>query len=136
MTTSKGKFLLDTQIFLWYLMGELPQDVSKIIEKSRNIIYLSTANVWEIILKRQKGKLKIPGNIKEVIKQSNFGFLSVDLEHVLGLEELEKYHQDPFDRILISQAKKENLILITSDKKIWRYKVKILRVSKGNNKKR
>ena len=62
------------------------------------------------------------------MKNFEFEALSIDLNHILELEKLPDYHKDPFDRILISQAKAENLTLISSDRKIWKYKIKTLKV--------
>jgi len=60
------------------------------------------------------------------LKNFEFETLEINLKHVLGLEKLPDYHKDPFDRMLIAQAKVEDCTLITNDPKIQKYKVKIV----------
>ena len=117
------RYLLDTHVFIWAMeeSHKLRQNIKDTISNPNNIVFVSVATIWEIIIKKRKG-LKIPKDILGGIKKSNFVLLPVDISHVLEVEKLPDYHKDPFDRILISQAKVENLILITSDEKIWKYK--------------
>lgn len=118
-------FLLDTHIFIWWMEKnkKLSKDVKSIIENPENQIFLSTVSVWEMIIKKSAGKLKLPHNWKTTLKNSRFDILEVSLEHVYLLESLPLLHKDPFDRMLIAQAQAENCILITDDSKIKKYKV-------------
>ena len=118
------KYLLDTSIFLWFLDADkrLSSEFREIIENDDNIKFISVASVWEIVIKVSLGKL--PGlkvSAKEILKQLNFQTLDIELSHVLEVTNLPKIHKDPFDRIIISQAKVEGLILLTSDKKVMKY---------------
>lgn len=79
-----------------------------------------------MVLKKGKGRLKIPKNIEKDVSTAGFAIIAIDTSHVLGIQELPRYHKDPFDRILIAQAKVENLILLTVDPKIKKYDVKTL----------
>ena len=72
--------------------------------------------------------MRVPKNIVKGAEKAGFLLLPIDLEHILKVENLPLLHKDPFDRILISQAKVEGLTLITSDEKIWKYKLSILKV--------
>ncbi len=125
----KSKFLLDTHIFIWWMEKNkrLSDDLFDLINLSENEIFLSVATVWEIIIKKTKKKLKLSQDIKEAIDRNNFKVLPIEIAHILAIEKMPLIHGDPFDRILISQSKVEDLILITSDEKIWKYDAKILK---------
>lgn len=126
-----NSFLIDTEIFIWGMENSLSlsSKLKSLLRDPKNQIFLSTASVWEIVIRKAKGTLKVPKNIEESIKKAGFKILSIEISHVLEVEKLPSYqdHRDPFDRMLISQAKAENLTLITSDPKIWKYKVSILK---------
>lgn len=122
------KYLLDTNILLWSLNGDkrLKESIQRIIKNPANIIFISVVSAWEISIKRKIGKLHLKRNIMTYFKQSDFEILNINLDHILMLDNLPLYHRDPFDRLLIAQAKTENLILITSDSKFKKYDVKLL----------
>ena len=122
------KYLIDTHIFIWAMEENkrLPLDIKARISDPNNKVFVSVTSIWEIIIKKRKG-LKVPKDILGGIKKSNFVLLSIDINHVLEVENLPFYHGDPFDRILIAQAKVENLTLITSDEKIWKYNLPMVR---------
>ena len=123
-----NRYLLDTQIFLWWMDGakKLNNDLIKIIKNPENQIFLSVASIWEIVIKKTIGKLRMPTNWKDDLGKSGFLILSIELEHVFKIENLKYHHKDPFDRMLIAQAKVENLILITNDPKIRKYNLKTI----------
>ncbi len=122
-------YLIDTQIFLWFLNDDknLSSSIKNILIDPTNQILVSVASIWEILLKKKKGTLKIPKNIEEAISVSGFSLLPIDIHHVLALESLPHIHNDPFDRILIAQAKSIPLTLISSDKKIWKYNLSLVK---------
>ena len=105
----------------------LHKKVQNILSDTNNQIYLSVVSPWEMIIKKKLGKLKLAKDWKMTLKQSGFLILPITLEHSYALETLPLYHKDPFDRMLVAQAKTEKLKLITSDSKIWKYKVSILK---------
>ena len=121
-------YLIDTHIFLWFTLG-LPQPkIDVLLKDPKNLIYLSVVSIWEIIIKKQKKKgFTVPENIEEAIIASEFSVLPINLNHTTKLQELDQIHKDPFDRMLISQARVEDLILVTADRKIWQYRENILR---------
>lgn len=123
-------YLLDTQIFIWWLddSQRLKKSVRKILANPNYITYLSIASLWEMAIKRTKGKLQLSRSLEWIVNNSGFNTLSIELNHILKLEKLPSLHGDPFDRILISQAQTENLTLITSDSKIWQYDVNLIKV--------
>jgi PIN domain nuclease of toxin-antitoxin system len=124
------KYLLDTHIFLWSLINDrrLKDSIKKILIDPENIIYVSVVSAWELGIKLKTNPgFKLKTTIKKAFTISGFEVLPISFEHVLQIQELSLYHKDPFDRMLICQAKVENLTLITSDEKIPRYKIKSLK---------
>jgi PIN domain nuclease of toxin-antitoxin system len=126
------RYLLDTCTWIFLLTGDikLKKQQQQIIIDPQNTIYISVVSVWEMTIKIEKGKLKLPKPLQELIFEAcvkdNFKILNLDVFSVLNTKNLPDYHQDPFDRILISQAIDNDLIIITSDSKFFQYEVKIL----------
>lgn len=118
-------YLLDTHTFIWWIEDNLnlSYQSKQIISNPNNLIFISAVNTWEITIKKSLGKLNVPGNLEEIILQCGFDILPITIKHTLSIEHLDKYHDDPFDRLLISQAIIENLTIITRDEKIIKYKV-------------
>ncbi len=118
-------FLIDTHVLLWWLADDLALSVKarNLISDGNHLIFVSSASVWEIIVKKSIGKLKAPDDIEKVLKENSFKELSITLQHVLMIENLPYHHRDLFDRMLIAQAKCDKLTLITADKKLALYDV-------------
>lgn len=123
-------FLLDTHVFLWWLAdnSKLSSKARTIIENENNLIFVSIASIWEIIIKKSLGKLKTPDNLEKIIPENDFKELFITLKHVLALQQLPNYHHDPFDRMLLAQAKSESLTIITADEKLTTYDVHYIKV--------
>lgn len=123
------RFLLDTHVFIWAMEGskKLSADIMIKISDPKNEIFISVATIWEIVLKRQAKKMKLAFNPVASIEKTGLKVIPIQIPHVLGIGELPLYHKDPFDRILIAQAIVENLTLVTSDEKIWKYKTSLIR---------
>ena len=126
---NKG-YLLDTSVLIWAMEKNprLKPELISLLENPEVLVFVSVASIWEIVVKREKTPLKVPKNIVKSIKNVNFQILPIESDHVMEIERLSSYHNDPFDRMLISQARAEKLTLISSDKKIGKYKVKLLKV--------
>ncbi len=124
--------LLDTSIFLWYITNDkrLSESIGKIIKDKRNNVYLSVISVWECIIKEQIGKLNFPKPAATYLtyQREQHKILSLPLEEsdLNNLNTLPLIHKDPFDRILICQAKNKNFLLVTSDNIIKQYPIKTL----------
>tara|TARA_R110002072_G_C7977582_1_gene535725 strand:+ start:3034 stop:3432 length:399 start_codon:yes stop_codon:yes gene_type:complete len=122
-------YLLDTHALLWWLSD--PKELSKparlAITEGGNQVYLSSAAVWEMAIKKRLGRLDFPTNLDEVLQKDHIEILSIGIEHALGVADLPMHHQDPFDRMMVSQAKHENLVLVTRDKIIPKYDVQVLK---------
>ncbi len=125
------RYLLDTNVLLWWLDGDkrLKSSIRQIINSQANQIYISVVSGLEISIKHRLGKLPLKTTVKKIFEISDFNILNVSLEHVVEFDKLslQKDHKDPFDRILISQTKVENLTLVTTDPKILRYKLSLLK---------
>ena len=115
--------LLDTHVFLWW--AENPSRLSKKVHTLINThpeVYLSVVVAWEIEIKQAKGKLiGDPFNWPSVLSERLLISLPVTFDHVIKLRKLPLIHNDPFDRLLIAQAKHEGLTLLTTDKAILKY---------------
>ncbi len=98
----------------------------KIID-GNNIVFVSSATVWEIAIKKSIGKLDVPDNLIEEIELHRFTPLPMSYAHAQLVANLPYIHKDPFDRILIAQALLERLTLITRDELIMEYEVKTIR---------
>jgi len=121
--------LLDTHVFLWAVDNHpnLSPVAREAIVNGRNIVYVSAATAWEISIKRAIGKLKIPeSDYLEELRLHRFMPLSITTEHALAVENLPSHHKDPFDRMLIAQAREENLALVTRDPRLKAYDVRII----------
>jgi PIN domain nuclease of toxin-antitoxin system len=124
-------YLLDTQILLWAVTEDprLSRSVRKVIQNPDNVINVSVASIWEIVIKVAIKKLKYPKLIdsKDILKKSGFKILPITIEHALEVRNLPLYHGDPFDRIIIAQSRVEKCTLITTDRQIRRYALSILK---------
>ena len=120
--------LLDTHVLLWWLDDNpgLSRQARTVIADGNNLVFVSAAVIWEIQIKHALGKLKIPKNFRNVLDQQGFEFLDITVEHAYAVGKLPLYHRDPFDRILVAQAKLENMILVSRDKRIKKYKIPLI----------
>ena len=110
------RYLLDTHLVYWWMTGDarLGKAARSIIAKSEIIV--STASVWEMVLKNAKGKLPLPqGSIAEQLEAQGFVILPILPRHIEAARSLTCAHTDPFDRLLIAQAYDERLTLLTRD---------------------
>lgn len=116
--------LLDTHVLLWWLTDnpQLSREARAYIADSGHPVYVSSASVWEISIKKSIGKLKMKAVISELMESNNFTPLPISIRHAEAVEKLEYHHYDPFDRMLIAQAMEENLLLITHDSNMLKYK--------------
>ena len=126
------RYLLDTctWIFLLTDSSKLSDRQKEAILSPDNTIYLSVISAWEMTIKISKGKLKLPKLLDNLIFEScikdGYKILDLDIFSVLNAKNLPSHHQDPFDRMLISQAIDNDLTIITSDSKFSLYEVKLI----------
>ena len=123
------KLLLDSHAFLWWLADDpkLAKEAREALTAPSSIIHVSAATVWELAIKARRGKLDLGGaNLVEEIEESDFVELPMTAQHALIAGSLPPHHEDPFDRMLIAQAKVEDLTIITRDSVFRDYGVAIL----------
>lgn len=121
--------LLDTHVVLWWLNDDpsLSEKSRTAIADGRNLVFISAVSVWEIRIKEALKKLKIPANFKSVLADQPFDSLDITIEHAHAIKDLPDYHSDPFDRMLVAQAKVEGFTLVTRDSHLKRYRIPILK---------
>lgn len=123
------RLLLDTHILLWSLAGsdKLPIRARELIEANRTELFASTVSVWEIAIKyalRRGHADDMPmsgSQILEDISEAGLDLLAITGTHAAAVDSLPLLHGDPFDRLLIAQARSEAMPLLTHDKAIARY---------------
>ena len=126
------RYLLDTNVFLWSLAAKnkLNSKALAVLSSSASQIYFSAASSWEISIKHALGKIQLPAPpsefIPQVIREMGLVHLDVTSVHALAAGELPPHHRDPFDRMLISQARAEDLLLLTADRTLKQYDVEVL----------
>ena len=122
------KILLDTHVLLWWLADHpaLGKTSLGIISDERNDVYISAVSSWEIAIKKNKGLLKAPDNIDAIVEDEGFLKLAISLFHGEQAGNLKQIHRDPFDRMLIAQAQAEGLDLMTADKVMPEYGLKVI----------
>jgi PIN domain nuclease of toxin-antitoxin system len=118
------RLLLDTNVLLWWLSDHsaLPGRAREIIADPGNDLLVSSASVWEIAIKAGLGRIEIELNhLEEAILKSGFQPLLISFRHALGVSRLPNVHRDPFDRILVAQARAEKLRILSHDRVFERY---------------
>lgn len=125
------RLLLDTHIFLWYITGD--QRLSKHFRHSienAEVVFVSVVSIWESVIKYTVGKLPLPEPpFPWLARQRELhGFISLPVEErsFAHLSELPRHHDDPFDRLLVSQAMGGDLMLVTVDPALAKYSAAFL----------
>lgn len=127
------RFLIDTHVFLW-MLADNPSFSKKarsfLEDVEANQFFLSDVSAWEASIKYGLGKLRLP-EVPEVffadrVRQAEYRHLRIDLRHVTGVHALARIHGDPFDRLLVSQSKIEDMTIISDDPIFKRYEVDTL----------
>jgi PIN domain nuclease of toxin-antitoxin system len=122
------RLLLDSHTLLWWLDDSptLSRDAYDAISEPENEVAVSAVTVWELEIKRASGKLKAPRQLLRRVEEEEFTPLAITLEHGVAAGELPPHHGDPFDRMLIAQARLERLIVVTRDPRFSPYAVKTM----------
>lgn len=126
------KILLDTQCWLWWFLApdRLNPHAQDLIAQHRHPLYFSAASSWEIAIKATLGKLTLPEPAARYVpsRLAQDGMLPLPVEHAhaLGVADLPPLHDDPFDRLLVSQARLERAALMTADAQILAYDVETI----------
>ena len=123
------RLLLDTHVLLWWLddSAALSEEARRAIGDPENLVYVSAVSIWEVVIKRALGKLDIPTKWADALTEEPFRRLPMTWEHALEVRNLPDVHRDPFDRLLIAQAKVEDLTFVTGDEVLLRYRIATLK---------
>jgi len=123
------RFLLDTHALLWALSApqQLPVSLRRAIQAAENDVYASLVSAWEIAIKAALGKLEFDvRSLERTLAATGIQLLDVNLQHVARVAELPQHHGDPFDRMLVAQAMCESMTLVSRDRELAKYGVKLL----------
>jgi PIN domain nuclease of toxin-antitoxin system len=121
------KLLLDTQVVLWQLQGgrAVAPDAREAIERAAELSF-SVVSFAEIGVKAAIGKLSVPNDLRDHVVDSGMRILGLSPEHGLAVADLPLHHRDPFDRLLIAQARHEALTVVTSDERFAEYDISVI----------
>jgi len=110
------RLLLDTQVALWWLTASPRLSKASRELMARSPCVVSVASIWEVALKHRLGKLPVsPRRFRDEMRSAGAVIVSVSDEHVLTAVDSSEAHRDPFDRLLLSVAEAEHLVLLTAD---------------------
>lgn len=118
--------LLDTHVLLW-AAGQperLPGEARTLLLDAGNSLTFSAASLWEVTIKSGLGRPDFrvdPGRLRRMLLLSGYRELPVTGEHAVAVNALPPLHKDPFDRILVAQARTEALVLLTADEVVAAY---------------
>ena len=120
------KFLFDTHVAIWTLFDDprLSKAARRILSNPGNEFLFSVCNIWEIAIKRglhAPGFQHDPREIRQYLLRNGCEELTIQSRHAVEVDRLSPIHKDPFDRLLIAQARVEGIILLTADPVIAQY---------------
>jgi PIN domain nuclease of toxin-antitoxin system len=123
------RLLLDTHVVLWWRLdsSRLKRAVRQRIATA-DVVWVSAASGWEAAIKQGLGKLRLADSFPWMVEDSDFDELPVTLRHAEQVATLPPHHADPFDRMLIAQARVEGATLVTHDTQFERYDVPVFLV--------
>ena len=123
------RFLIDTHTFLWFI-----HDSPQLSAKAKNLLesdsdlWVSIVSLWEIAIKVNIGKLRLPNSYEDFIPEqvtlNDIEILPIKMAHLATYTTLSLHHRDPYDRLLIAQAMTEKVSIISADIKFDSYSVK------------
>jgi PIN domain nuclease of toxin-antitoxin system len=119
------RLLLDTHVLLWWLDDSpaLGAGARDLISDGETEVFVSAVSAAEIAIKSSVGKLRVPSDLEQQLAENAFASLPLRLRHGLAVETLPLHHRDPFDRLLVAQARCEDLTLVTADRMFAAYDV-------------
>ena len=121
------KLLLDTNALIWWLRDEdkLGRAARALITGGDSLVLVSMVSLWEVTMKWRVGKMGYSGSsLLNDLESQHIAPLQITDEHLIALNSVEMYHKDPFDHLIIAQAKVEGATIITSDRVFTEYGVR------------
>jgi PIN domain nuclease of toxin-antitoxin system len=127
------KLLLDTHILLWVAGSpeKLSESARSLLLSPDNSLFFSAASIWEIVIKLGLGRKDFkadPYRLRKLLVSNGYAEISVTAEHALKVDSLPPLHKDPFDRLLLAQARAEGMLLLTVDAAIAQYQDSVMKV--------
>ena len=127
------RLLLDTHLLLWAALcpERLPEKASQLMADPDNTLYFSSASIWEISIKLSRPREDLSIDVREWragMLENGYQELVINSLHAMSVRDLPDIHKDPFDRMLLAQAMREDLTLVTADAKLASYPGPILKV--------
>ena len=121
------RYLLDTHTLLWARAEPdvLSADALAVLESADSALYLSIASLWECAIKSSIGKLDVPDEFYRAVA-ADYEILGIEVSHIKACAKLPMHHRDPFDRMLVAQARLGGLTLLTRDRDIAKYDVPVV----------
>lgn len=121
------RLLLDTHVLIWWDEGARLSRAAMTAIRDADQVYVSAVSAWEIAIKTALGRLEPSRTVAEATADSGFEELPLRLHHAEALAGLPRHHRDPFDRMLLAQARAERLTIVTRDRAFDAYDVPLLR---------
>jgi PIN domain nuclease of toxin-antitoxin system len=122
--------LFDTNVWLWWTHGSserISADLAREIKSLDTQVFVSIASLWELAIKSSLDKISFPVNpgayVQRQLKRQHFKLLDIDVAHIDAVAVLPRHHRDPFDRMIIAQAKVEALTVVTADRAFADYDI-------------
>lgn len=126
------KLLLDTHTFLWGLQDSprLSTNARDALRSTDNDLLLSIASIWELSIKAGLGQLDVADDLAAFLTEQialwRIQVLGIEMRHAVAVRTLPQHHRDPFDRLLVAQSQIEEAMLVTDDRHLREYDVRIL----------
>ncbi len=121
------RLLLDTHVLIWWDAGAALSEKALNAIREAEQVYVSAVTGWEIAIKESLGRLETTRSVSDAVTQSGFEELPLRLVHARSVVDLPWHHRDPFDRMLVAQAREEALTLVSRDKVLLQYDVRLLK---------
>ncbi len=111
--------LLDSHVLIWLIARDsrIGPEAQALIDDAEKV-YVSAATIWELAIKADTGRLKLPETFEADVLRSGFIELPISFDHTRSIKGISLLQNDPFDRLLVAQASAENLRFLTADKAI------------------
>ena len=115
------RLLLDTHVFLWWRSGRVMRPEAMDAIRTADDVFVSAVSAWEVAIKAALGKIRLGASFGDGVAQSGFVPLPISFIHAETAGELPPHHRDPFDRMLVAQARVERLTLVSGDQQLEPY---------------
>ena len=121
------RLLIDTHVAIWWRSNDPRlQLAARDAIATATLVLVSAASAWEIAIKSSLGRIRLPRPFTEGIEDSGFVQLPIGFDHAAAEELLPAHHSDPFDRMIVAQAKVERLVVVTHDRQFEPYGIAVI----------